>query len=205
MHTPIKTIRVAPAPAKIHPPKPIRNQIGKCQHSIYWPDHQDRPHGCSFCRPEVDADFLKDRRDVMKQAKTFVMPRILHQKISPLPTCTTLRAARSVSRKSTLKNRTALGRVRNVAKCGKAGRMSEPLSYDSFQFGGKRRQAVSTETCISYEDYRTIHNAWHAARRRVVPPFAFNDKKLAEVIKRMAWRYVHGGSMEMPQTSRAKN
>ena len=83
MHTPIKTIRVAPAPAKIHPPKPIRNEIGKCQHGIYWPDHQDRPHGCSFCRPEVDADFLKDRRDVMKQAKTFVMPRILHSENQP--------------------------------------------------------------------------------------------------------------------------
>ena len=85
--------------------------------------------------------------------------------------------------------------------------MSEPR-FDMHQFAGHRSFAVKAtvhaegewdSTGISHADYQGMHNTGGVGSGKVgrndwpAPPFAFDDKKLAEVLRHMAWRYAHGG------------
>ena len=78
----------------------------------------------------------------------------------------------------------------------------EPTSFDHFdshQFW-KRGLAVTRETGIAFTDYSRMHHEARSTRRKVpAPPFAANDKQLADVIAHRCWRYAHGGCRQMPK------
>lgn len=78
------------------------------------------------------------------------------------------------------------------------------LSFDKWQFAGKRARAVSAETGIAHSDYLTMHLDGHdrkglrSVARSAVPAWALDNKKFAAVVKLKVWRYLHYG-LRMPE------
>jgi hypothetical protein len=74
------------------------------------------------------------------------------------------------------------------------------IRYDEHQFR-KSARMVSAESHISFGDRHAMHFDRHASRRakRYIPPFGFDNKKLARVLAIAAWRRSHGGVVPCPE------
>src|SRR5216683_2310327 len=120
------------------------------------------------------------------------------------PTSMTQRVARNVILRFTAWNPISGGSAANAATYGRGAHMSE-LAFDKHQFA-RCPFAVSAmptrdgwdSTGISHADYKGMHQFHRKGFQLSVPPFALNGKKLAEVLKLVAWRYVHGGG-QLPE------
>lgn len=72
--------------------------------------------------------------------------------------------------------------------------MSDVPKYDQHQFYGRRFNAVSQETGIAFSDFGRMHGKYiKGGQSPSVPPFALDEKKLADVLKLIGWRYAHAG------------
>lgn len=73
--------------------------------------------------------------------------------------------------------------------------------FDLHQFAGKRGRAVTKASGIAFSDYGFMHKETGPRKRYVgvVPAFALDERKLAEVLKRLVWRYAHGGRNACPE------